>query len=154
MPKSPPAQNVQTTNNNKDLGISVPDSQTLSSDTKNSKKYTVSLLICSYLSNVINIFLTAYLAFLSEGLFGFQLLYFYSGAGHLCICHYYLFFVYIHYTVIILINFISIYQVYKVAVETNGRKWFVLRRYNEFHTLYDKVLLNVFFQLKQGIVFL
>lgn len=69
MPKSPPAQNVQTTNNNKDLGISVPDSQTLSSDTKNSKKYTV----------------------------------------------------------------------YKVAVETNGRKWFVLRRYNEFHTLYDKV---------------
>jgi len=29
------------TNNNKDLGISVPDSQTLSSDTKNSKKFTV-----------------------------------------------------------------------------------------------------------------
>jgi hypothetical protein len=42
MPKSPVTQNVQTTNNNKDLGISVPDSQTLSSDTKNSKKYTVS----------------------------------------------------------------------------------------------------------------
>lgn len=44
MPKSPaPAQSTQTTNNNKDLGISVPDSQTLSSDTKNSKKYTVSI---------------------------------------------------------------------------------------------------------------
>lgn len=50
MPKSPaptpaPAQNAQTTNNNKDLGISVPDSQTLSSDTKNSKKYTVSIIV-------------------------------------------------------------------------------------------------------------
>lgn len=46
MPKSPATQNVQTTNNsNKDLGISVPDSQTLSSDAKNSKKYTVSISI-------------------------------------------------------------------------------------------------------------
>ena len=33
------------------------------------------------------------------------------------------------------------FKVYKVAVEANGRKWFVLRRYNEFHTLYDKVFI-------------
>ena len=41
MPKTP-VSTVPPANNNKDLGISVPDSQTLSSDAKNSKKFTVS----------------------------------------------------------------------------------------------------------------
>lgn len=56
-------------NNNTDLGISVPDSQTLSSDAKNSKKFTV----------------------------------------------------------------------YKVLVKTPEKNYFIFRRYNEFHALYDKL---------------
>ena len=49
MPKATPATPSTPTTNNKSLGISVPDSQTLSSDAKNSKKFTVSIffyLIC------------------------------------------------------------------------------------------------------------
>ena len=43
MPKATPATPSTPTSNNKSLGISVPDSQTLSSDAKNSKKFTVSI---------------------------------------------------------------------------------------------------------------
>ena len=43
MPKATPATPSTPTTNNKSLGISVPDSQTLSSDAKNSKKFTVSI---------------------------------------------------------------------------------------------------------------
>lgn len=68
MPKSP-ITTAPPTNNNKDLGLSVPDSQTLSSDTKNAKKYTV----------------------------------------------------------------------YKVLIKTPEKNYFIFRRYNEFHTLYDKL---------------
>lgn len=30
-------------------------------------------------------------------------------------------------------------QVYKVVVNSAGRTWFIFRRYNEFHSLYEKV---------------
>jgi len=72
MPKSPSPSTPPPpplTNNNKDLGISVPESQTLSNDTKNSKKFTV----------------------------------------------------------------------YKVLVKTPEKSFFIFRRYNEFHQLYDKL---------------
>ncbi|GFO10847.1 serine/threonine-protein kinase sgk3 [Plakobranchus ocellatus] len=31
------------------------------------------------------------------------------------------------------------YVVYKVMVNSEGRSWFIFRRYNEFHTLYEKI---------------
>jgi len=30
-------------------------------------------------------------------------------------------------------------QVYKVVVNNGARSWFIFRRYNEFHTLFEKV---------------
>ena len=42
MPKTPVSSFGPVINNNKDLGISVPDSETFNSDTKSSKKFTVS----------------------------------------------------------------------------------------------------------------
>ncbi|XP_047125649.1 serine/threonine-protein kinase Sgk1 isoform X1 [Hydra vulgaris] len=69
MPKTPVSNVGPIINNNKDLGISVPDSQTYNSDTKSSKKFTV----------------------------------------------------------------------YKVLVKTPEKSYFIFRRYNEFHTLYDKL---------------
>ncbi|XP_059149487.1 serine/threonine-protein kinase Sgk1-like isoform X1 [Physella acuta] len=38
-----------------------------------------------------------------------------------------------------LINKIITPQVYKVIVNCEGRSWFIFRRYNEFHTLYEKI---------------
>ncbi|KAK0069704.1 serine/threonine-protein kinase Sgk1-like isoform X2 [Biomphalaria pfeifferi] len=31
------------------------------------------------------------------------------------------------------------YLVYKVIVNCEGRSWFIFRRYNEFHSLYEKI---------------
>ena len=36
-------------------------------------------------------------------------------------------------------------QVYKVVVNSAGRTWFIFRRYNEFHSLYEKVRLQFSF---------
>ena len=46
--------------------------------------------------------------------------------------------------------FLSAIQVYKVVVNAGEHSWFIFRRYNEFHSLYDKVspFLNVCKYLK------
>ena len=35
---------------------------------------------------------------------------------------------------------ISHLQVYKLVVQVGNKTWFLFRRYNEFHTLYEKVM--------------
>lgn len=43
-----------------------------------------------------------------------------------------------------LIKFAFPLQVYKVVVNTGEQSWFIFRRYNEFHGLYEKVRLYIY----------
>jgi len=38
-------------------------------------------------------------------------------------------------------------QVYKVVVNNGSKSWFIFRRYNEFHTLFEKVGILFYFSL-------
>lgn len=39
-------------------------------------------------------------------------------------------------------------QVYKVVVNSGSKSWFIFRRYNEFHTLYEKVSSTYYFSIQ------